>query len=175
MNTHQFTLKSVIDQDVYVSFHTWPRRSYPHSCSVGNGENNHQVVIRGLLNDDGLETIWSFNEWITYDSFEMVADEEVTIELTLDWSSMPDASRDFSIVVWRTGRLPVSIEPESSLATVSFPLTWRQDYDVSDQSEPSTDSCQGNAADAAFVAWYDVESFPIITPEEGFCGWNTNS
>ena len=99
----------------------------------------------------------------------------MTIELTLDWSSMPDASRDFSIVIWRTGRLPVSIDPVSDLATVSFPLTWRQDYDVSDQSEPSTDSCQGNAADAAFVAWYDVESFPIITPEEGYCGWNTNS
>ena len=55
----------------------------------------------------------------------MIANEEMTVELTFDWSSMPDASRDFSIVVWRTGRLPVSIDPVSDLATVSFPLTWR--------------------------------------------------
>ena len=37
VNTHQFTLKSAIEQDVYVSIHTWPTRSYPSACSVGNG------------------------------------------------------------------------------------------------------------------------------------------
>ena len=105
----------------------------------------------------------------------MTANEEMTVELTFDWSSMPDASRDFSIVVWRTDRLPVSIEPETPLTAISFPLTWRQDYDVSDQSEPETESCQGNPADAAFASWYGVESFPIATPDEGYCGWNTNS
>ena len=175
MNTHLFTLKSPIDQDVYVSFHTWPTRSYPDSCSVGNGANNHQVIIRGLLDDNGLETVWSFSEWITYAPFRMTANEGMTVELTFDWSSMPDSSRDFSIVVWRTDRLPVSIEPETPLTAISFPLTWRPDYDVSDQSEPEAESCQGNPADAAFASWYGVESFPITTPDEGFCGWNTNS
>ena len=105
----------------------------------------------------------------------MTANEEMTVELTFDWSSMPDSSRDFSIVVWRTDRLPVSIEPETPLTAISFPLTWRPDYDVSDQSEPEAESCQGNPADAAFASWYGVESFPITTPDEGFCGWNTNS
>ena len=94
---------------MYVSVHTWPKRSYPYSCSVGNDSSSHKVIIRDLLNENGLETEWSFSEWITYAPFKMAANEQKTIELTLDWSNSPDASRDFSIVVWRTGRLPVSI------------------------------------------------------------------
>ena len=39
----------------------------------------------------------------------MGADEQKTMEITFDWTEIPDASREFSIVVWRTGRLPVSI------------------------------------------------------------------
>ena len=61
----------------------------------------------------------------------MAVNEQKTLELTLDWTGMADASREFSIVVWRTGRLPVSIAPAQSLSTVSFPLAWRQDYDIS--------------------------------------------
>ena len=39
----------------------------------------------------------------------MGADEQKTMEITFDWTEIPDSSREFSIVVWRTGRLPVSI------------------------------------------------------------------
>ena len=34
VNTHTFTLKSGVAQDIYVSVHTWPARSYPHTCQV---------------------------------------------------------------------------------------------------------------------------------------------
>ena len=106
----------------------------------------------------------------------MAANEQKTLELTLDWTGMADASREFSIVVWRTGRLPVSIAPAQSLSTVSFPLAWRQDYDISRQQESGADDCQGNEAEAAFVEWYsDFEQFPLYNPSEGFCGYRSNS
>ena len=57
--------------------------------------------------------MWSFNEWFTFSPFSMGTDEQKTLEITFDWTGMPDASREFSIVVWRTGRLPVSIASDS--------------------------------------------------------------
>ena len=60
VNTHTFTLKSGATQDIYVSVHTWPARSYPHTCQV-TPQNRQKVIMRGLLNENGVETLWSFD------------------------------------------------------------------------------------------------------------------
>ena len=71
----------------------------------------------------------------------MAAGEQKRVTLEMDWASAPDATKDFSLVVWRTGDKPVIIVPEKPLKQSDWPREEKRTFDNNAASPSGADNC----------------------------------
>lgn len=45
---HKFTLTSEIEQEIVISGHTWPKRTYPAQCIATGSSGNNNMRITGV-------------------------------------------------------------------------------------------------------------------------------
>jgi hypothetical protein len=129
---HTFYLKSEGDQDVHVSVHTWPTRTYPVGCNVESA--SHRIKIEEFpydWNNHGAGTRWSFKGSLQHPVFSMTTGSTKKVTLEMDWDNMVngDGTRDFSIVVWREEGKPVVIYSDEDLHYSDFPVVAKQEFD----------------------------------------------
>ena len=90
---HKLTIKSDVDQTIWVAAHTWDRRGIPSAC-------------RKDMKPHSIEA-----EWMSYvmnfrygaadlDTYEIKANQETVITTEWNWAELEDISKDWSVVVW---------------------------------------------------------------------------
>ena len=89
----------------------------------------------------------------------MDAGSSLTVTLEMDWQQ--NATKDFSLVVWGTGKA-VSIEADGWQTKRSFfPYTAKRADDMNAAQENGSDDCNENPQWAAFKEWYEsFDGFP---------------
>ena len=102
----------------------------------------------------------------------MAAGEQKRVTLEMDWASAPDATKDFSLVVWRTGDKPVIIVPEKPLKQSDWPREEKRTFDNNAASPSGADNCTENPVVSALEDFENKWPALVIPESDGsVCRW----
>ena len=119
---HTLTLKSDVDQTVWLTAHTWDQRTMPTKCQTDLGY--HLVFLEGTDED----TIWNkhgfSNGSLEFPAIKMKANESKTIHGEWNWIDA-NYSKDWSVVAWGD-KGSLSLTHKNGLVSDMLPLLKRQ-------------------------------------------------
>ena len=91
---HELTLTSSVDQEVYVTAHTWDSRNMAESCANRTSSKMHSIKLASS------DTAFSFRYGShQLEGFTMKANESVKIITEWNWTD-PNHEKDWSVTVW---------------------------------------------------------------------------
>ena len=92
----------------------------------------------------------------------------------MDWVDQPDATKDFSLVIWRTGNKPVIIVEETIYKQSDWQREEKRTNDNNAVMPSGADNCEDNPLITAFEDFYATSKFPAFVVAENDaspCKW----
>ena len=121
---HTLTLKSAVDQTVWITAHTWDARTLPTKCQTKKGR--HMVFLEDQYKDTWEETHDEFYSGsYQFEAIKVKANEPWTIHGDWNWADA-NYSPDWSVVAWGDKGGLLTLTHLKGLASDKLPLLARQ-------------------------------------------------
>ena len=139
---HLVQVTSSVSQTVYVTAHTWDKRSYSEECRSTN--KIHSIYMEGDF------TVYTFREGARQmNGIEFVANEPKSFILEFDWAR-ENITKDWSVTAWAAGgTIEVSHSDGITSDTLPYIGEYREEREENSDPSGSTNGSTNNNSEFA--------------------------